>query len=103
MRHKLLYLLALALTATSSGWGQEDSGGVPSPFSTQQIDKTDLKNTTGLFANGHAITIETGSSEGKSKFPRLIWKRISHTRPTVPVRSCSVENTMNLVRVPASP
>lgn len=67
MRHKLLYLLALALTATSSGWGQEDSGGVPSPFSTQQIDKTDLKNTTGLFANGHAITIETGSSEGKIK------------------------------------
>lgn len=67
MRHKLLYLLALALMATSSGWGQEDSGGVPSPFSTQQIDKTDLKNTTGLFANGHAITIETGSSEGKIK------------------------------------
>ena len=23
MRHKLLYLLALALTATSSGWGQD--------------------------------------------------------------------------------
>lgn len=66
MRHKLLYLLALALTATSSGWGQ-DSGGVPAPFSTQTIDKTDLKTTTGLFANGHAITIESGSSEEKIK------------------------------------
>ena len=66
MRHKLLYLLALALTATSSGWGQ-DASGVPAPFSTQSIEKTDLKTKTGLFANGHAITIEVGSSEGKIK------------------------------------
>lgn len=69
MRHKLLYLLAFALMATSSGWGEDSTSQatVPSPFSTQKIDKTDLNGTTGLFANGHAITIETGASNGKIK------------------------------------
>ena len=73
MNHKILIWLTAAFLLTVNNMRAENE--IPSPFTTQTIDKTDLaKNTTpkgssatGLFANGHSIIIEEGQTSDKIK------------------------------------
>ena len=71
MKKRLLMLLAAFMAVTSVGWVHAE-GNIPSPFTTQTIDKTDLKAKAGsqarigLFANGNAVKIES-AGDGKIK------------------------------------
>ena len=71
MKKRLLMLLAAFMAVTSVAWVHAQ-GTIPSPFTTQTIDKTDLKAKAGsqarigLFANGNAVKIES-AGDGKIK------------------------------------
>lgn len=75
MNHKLhIWLTAVFLLAVNNIIGAENE--ITEPFTTQTIDKTDLakkagtgnsSSATGLFANGHSIIIEEGTSSGNIK------------------------------------
>lgn len=72
MNHKILiWLTATFLLAVNS---MRAGNEIPTPFTTQTIDKTDLakytgsgNTATGLFANGHSIIIEEGQTPNQIK------------------------------------
>ena len=72
MRHKLLYLLALALTATSSGWGQDvdtlvySSGGKLCKMILPQTPSNPaLESIPSCFANGNPVRVYLNQASGR--------------------------------------
>ncbi|WP_196009895.1 hypothetical protein [Parabacteroides distasonis] len=72
MRHKLLYLLALALTATSSGWGQDvdtlvySSGGkLCKMILPQTPSNSALESIPSCFANGNPVRVYLNQASGR--------------------------------------
>lgn len=72
MNHKILIWLTATFLLTVNNMRAENK--IPTPFTTQTIDKTDLakytgsgNTATGLFANGHSIIIEEGQTPNQIK------------------------------------
>ena len=72
MRHKLLYLLALALTTTSSGWGQDvdtlvySSGGKLCKMILPQTPSNPaLETIPSCFANGNPVRVYLDQTSGR--------------------------------------